>query len=198
MPVILQHLCENASPPLTMSPSVETPLQYAPQPFVEASLWMIIWDSRCWIFLPLQSFKFSSNKGVPPWLNFPVSYDHCSIRFSVELIFASIGDIKTGFELVKWSWQLMTIGQLTLWDLRLKFLVASKSLDIAETHGLIFSLKEQNSCLETPFVSQGAGLILIFWGWSQNPNVATEKPMCLLLWEFLVTSFPLATYRLGK
>ena len=29
MPVVLEHLCENASPPLTIPP-VETGLQYAP------------------------------------------------------------------------------------------------------------------------------------------------------------------------
>ena len=67
----------------------------------------------------------------------------------------------------------------------------------------IFSLKKPKSFSlylllspETVFVLQGEGQI--FWGWSQNPNVVKEKSTCLSLWEFLVTSFPLSTYRLGK
>ena len=34
--------------------------------------------------------------------------------FSVELIFARVENIETGFELVKWPRQLMTTDQLTL------------------------------------------------------------------------------------
>ena len=55
-------------------PPLETLLQYAHPPtqtFVEASVWKIIWSSCYWIFLPLQSFKFSIHqsfgclKGTP-------------------------------------------------------------------------------------------------------------------------------------
>ena len=44
-------------------PLVEVPLQYAPHPFVEASVWMVIWGSCCWIFLPLDR----STKEVLAW-----------------------------------------------------------------------------------------------------------------------------------
>ena len=56
--------------------------------------------------------RSSSTKEVPPWLNFPVSHD---------LIFAPVEDIETGIMLVKWSGQLMTTGQLSSSDLKLKF-----------------------------------------------------------------------------
>ena len=46
--------------------------------------------------------------------------------FSVELIFIPVEDVETRFVLVKWFGHLMTAGQLTLWDLTLKFLVAWK------------------------------------------------------------------------
>ena len=97
---------------------VKTPLQYVPQPFVEASAWMIIWASHCWIFLPLQISSFPSTKTAPPWLNFPVSYDQCRTHFSVELIFVPVENIKTGLVLVKRPRCLMTADQLTLRDLR--------------------------------------------------------------------------------
>ena len=56
--------------------------------------------------------SFSSTKGVPPWLNFPLL--QFRILFSVELIFVSVEDIKTRFVLVKWPGELMTASQLTL------------------------------------------------------------------------------------
>ena len=56
MSVVLEHLCENASPPLTISPCRNS-LALCPQPFVEASVWMIIWGSCCWIFFPIAKFQ---------------------------------------------------------------------------------------------------------------------------------------------
>ena len=52
-------------------PTLETPLQYAPQLFVETSVWMIIWDYCCWAFLQLQSFKFSIQQSSSSLAKFP-------------------------------------------------------------------------------------------------------------------------------
>ena len=110
-------------------PPCQNSLAVCPQHFVKASVWMIIWGSRCWILLK-----------VSLWLNPPMSHDRCRTLFSLELIFAPFKDIETGFELLKWPGQLMTC-QLTLWDLRLKFLVAWKSPDIFEARFNFFSEK---------------------------------------------------------
>ena len=104
--------------------------------------------------------------------------------FSVELL-APFEDIETGFVQVKWLRQLMTRGQLTLWDLKLKILVAWKSPDVPDI-ALIFFLKEPKSFSlylllreETIFVSQDEGLISS--GWSQKLNVVIEKSMSLAM-----------------
>ena len=83
-------------------------------------------------FPPIGKFQvFYSPKQIQ--INSPVSHDHCRTSFSVALIFASVEDIETAFMLVKWLEQLMTTGQLILWDLRLRFIVAWKSPDIVES-----------------------------------------------------------------
>ena len=50
-----------------------------------------------------------------------VSHDHYRTPLFVELIVVPVEDIETGFMPVKWTGQLMTAGQLTLGDLKLKF-----------------------------------------------------------------------------
>ena len=87
---------------------------------LEASAWMIIWGSRCWIFPHCKGSSFPSTKGVPPWLHYPVSHGHCRTLFFCRANICSL-------------------------DLRLKFLVAWKSPGIVETPVLIFSLKKQKS-----------------------------------------------------
>ena len=150
---------------------VETSLQYAP---VILSRHLSEWpygvpaaglSSHCKVS------SFPSTKGVLPWINYSLSHDHFRIPFSVELIFVFAEDIETRFLLAKRLGQLMAAGQLTLWDLGLKFLTAWKSPEIVDTHALIFlwwSEKLFSSYLllspETLFVLQDEGLI--FRGWS--------------------------------
>ena len=118
----------------------ETSLQYAPvilsRHLSEFSYGVPVagFSSHCKVS------SFPSTKGVLPWINSSVSHDHFRIPFSVELIFVFIEDIETKFLLAKRLGQLMAAGQLTLWGLGLKFLVAWKSPEIVETHALIFSL----------------------------------------------------------
>ena len=118
----------DSPPPGKVIKSYYLKLAVCLQPFVEASVWMIIWGLAAEVCSHCKVSSFLSS-----WLNSPVSHDHCrTFFFSVELIFAPAEDTTTGFVLAKWPGQLMTTSQLTLWDKRLKFLVPLKS-DIFET-----------------------------------------------------------------
>ena len=147
MPVVLENLCENASPPLTISSLSKLPYSMPP-----AFCWGICLNDHMGFsllnFPRIAKFQvFHPPKG---FLSRKIPQCHmttCRILFSTELIFAPVEDTETGFKLVKWPGQLMTTGQLTLWDLRLKFLVAWKSPDIVETHVLIFFWKSKSHFL---------------------------------------------------
>ena len=105
-------------------PPLETTLQYAPGLLLT---YLSEWAYGVLVAEFSSHYKvsnFSSTKKVPPWINSPVLHDHCRTPFSVKLIFAPVKDIEIRHVLVKWTGQLMTTGQLTLWDLKLKFIVA--------------------------------------------------------------------------
>ena len=78
-------------------PPVQTHLQYfhslTLKRLSEWSYWVLVaeFSSHCKVS------SFPITEGVTPWLNSPVSNDHCRTLFSVELIVALVDDIETGF-----------------------------------------------------------------------------------------------------
>ena len=152
-------------------------LAVCPRHFVEASVWMTIWGSRSWNFLPLQSFKFFIHQRSSS-LDKLLSHDHFRIPFSVELIFVFAEDIETRFLLAKRFGQLMAAGQLTLWDLGLKFLAAWKSPEIVETHALIFSLMERKVVFFVSIVKPRNSIC--FTGWRTDFSRLIIKLKCCI------------------
>ena len=171
--------------------------------FVEASSRIIIWGFRCWIFLPLQTFKFSIHHMIPSLVRF------FSVTWSPSDPFYCRANISSCWRYQNWiragtiAWTVD--GNRPIKFLRFKTEVFGCAKITWHCWGTCFTffLKEPKSFSlyllvspETLNVSQGEGLIL--WGWSQNLNVAIEKIMCRSPWEVLVMSFPLATYHPGK
>ena len=157
---------------------VETSLQYAP---VILSRHLSEWPYG----VPAAGFSshckvssFPSTKGVPPWINYSLSHDHFRIPFSVELIFVFAEDIETRFLLAKRLGQLMAAGQLTLWDLGLKFLAAWKSPEIVETHALIFSLMERKVVFFVSIVKPRNSIC--FTGWRTDFSRLIIKLKCCI------------------
>ena len=76
----------NASPPLIISPLSKLSCSMSDPFFVEASVWMIIWNSCCWIFFLLQSFKFSVHQRSCSLVKFPSVTWPLQDHLYVELI----------------------------------------------------------------------------------------------------------------
>ena len=166
MPVTLEHLCENVSPPLTISICQNSFAVSPLLPFLKTFIWIIIHGSRCWIFLPLQSCKFSIHRRSSSLTKLPsVAFKD---PFFCRANICSCWRYQNWILLVKWPGQLITAIQLSLLDfLRLKFLVAWRSLDISEIHSLVFFLKEPYTFSlylllrpETLFVSHDEELLI--------------------------------------
>ena len=133
------------------------------QPFVEHSVWMIIWGFFCHIFSDFKVSSFPSTKGVPHWLKFSAPHDHCRSSFSERLI--SVEDIETGFVLVNDSRPINFARFKTSFWLLENFLASLRhrlyffSPKGPKTFSLYLELSQ-----ETLFVLLDKGMI--FWGWS--------------------------------
>ena len=177
-------------------PPIETPLQQAPRLLLRhLSEWSYgVLNAQCSSHCKVSSFP--STKGVLPWLNFSVSHVHCKTLLSVELIFVPAEDLETRFELVKWPGQLMITGQLTFGCLKISQHFWDTCFNFSSEGAKVISLYLLLSPITKLYLFSGCKND--FFRLRLKPTVPIEKSMRLLSWEFLVTSSPLATYRLGK
>ena len=145
---------------------------------------MIIWGSRCWIFLPMQSFKISFHQRSSTLAKFPSvtwlllfcrAYICSCWRYGYWIRAGKMAlavDDNRPINFVRFKTEVFGCVKISWhrWETCFNFSLQKLKLF---SHYLLLSP-------QTLFVSQGEGLI--FWGWSQNPNVVIEKSICLSPW----------------
>ena len=98
------------------------------QPFVEPSVWMIIWILVAEFSSHCKASSFPATKGVPPLLNCPVSHDHC--RTNIRSCWRYQNWIRAG----KMPWTVDDNRSVDFVRFKTEVLVAWKSNDIVEAH----------------------------------------------------------------